>query len=352
MTPKTLLSQDEIEALLELVESERESRDAAPAERSEAKANFINALGQAGDVLGGDHEEVLPRDFSKPDRLPRDEFDWLQAEAQHSASRLAQTLGGWLRMDVRVECIAIETQQFHSFLLGLTSPCLVYPVQCGKDFAYRGALSIESSLVLAIVDRILGGKGRARFAARALSIIEMPMAERLGGILLKSLADGFADVLPIERAPSGSPAVEPRQARFLDADTNIIIATYSISGEIAETEMRFIIPAVAYPKKVGRVVAESAAQAPPAVPLVPVEVAVRLAGTNITIRELLNLELGDVIALDERALGFARIDIEGLEAAVARVGTRDNNYAAIIEEVLEPKERAAAAKEVAAEQGA
>ncbi|MBI3819098.1 MAG: FliM/FliN family flagellar motor switch protein [Planctomycetes bacterium] len=346
MAPQALLTQDEIEALLELVESGGRnmpslSHDAAPGGGHAAKTDKAAPAG--GPNVYNTNNEIAPRDFTKPDQLPRDEFDRLQGEAAHAAARISDSLARWLRLDVRAECVAIEIQQYKTFLAGLMSPCLVFPIKCGRESASLGVLSADTSLVLAIVDRTLGGKGKARFAARALSSIELPMANRLCGILLKSLADGFSDVLHVEKSPAGAPATQLRQARLIENDTNVIIATYSIGGELAETEVRFVFPAAAYPKNEGRAAAPAAVPSPPAIPSIAVEVAVRLGSTDITIRDLLALDKGDVISLDQNAGEPARIDVEGNVTATARVGTRERNFAVVIESIVRAPAPSAAA---------
>lgn len=336
--PQTLLTQEEIEALLELVESERGTGVPEPAagEKQQNAKRGAPSASQGTPATNFPDEEILKRDFSKPDRLPRDEFYWLQGEAAHAAARISESLTRWLRMDARVECISIETQQYQSFLASLASPCVVYHVHCGRESSQSAAISIDAALVLAIVDRVLGGKGKARFATRQLSNIELLMSSRLCDILLKSLSDGFADVLPIDLKPVGPAATHVRQARFMDNDTNIIIATYSISGDLAETEVRFLLPASACARREERIPAPAPSDAPPAIPKIQVDVAVRLAGTNITIQDLLDLDIGDVISLDHPAGASARIEVEGSETAFGKIGTRDNNLAVQIESVIPP----------------
>ncbi|MFN0205567.1 MAG: flagellar motor switch protein FliM [Planctomycetota bacterium] len=320
--PQTLLSQDEIEALLELVENERAN---APSSSDR----------EVSDNLQIDDAEILRRDFSKPDRLPRDEYQWLQGEAAHAAVRASDALSKWLRLDARIECVAIETQKYKSFLSGLTLPCVVYPIRFGEEDAHPGAISFDPSLILAAVDRVLGGKGRARFAPRVISAIELPVGDRLARLILNSFSEGFADVVHIAKEMSGAPGFHVRHARFVEFESPVIVVTYSVGGDLAETELRFVIPSAACQHKDSAPAAVVPAGPLPSLNNVHVEVAVRLAETNMTIRELLQLEAGDVVEMDQNAGSFASVEVEGTLVANASVGTYQNEFAVTIENLIQ-----------------
>lgn len=337
MSPQNLLTQDEIEALLELVESGRSvaaEASAFVAPPSEGPGSGIEANGADA---GADGSMVIPRDFTKPDRLPRDESEWVRGEAVHAAVRLSEAISAWLKMDIRVECIAIETLQYGTFLQGLAAPCLVYPFKCGIENKYTGVVSLDPSLVLATMDRVLGGRGTARFTSRALSTIEQPMGMRLMSIILKALSDGLGDITHIEPAPAALPAAEVRQARFIDPGSNIIIITFSISGEVAETELRFALPVAAYPTRESRKPAPKLPAPPPAMSRVEVDVAVKLGDTELTIRELLNLEAGDVIALRQAQDEPSTLEVEGVPVASGRPGSLNRNIAFSVGALTRPQ---------------
>src|SRR5262245_10337972 len=275
MAPQSLLTQDEVEALLELVESGKHG---------------LGDVAEIDDAAAGG-QPVLKRDFSKPDKLPREEYRWFQGEATHAGTRAAEALARWLEMDIRMECVGIEIQRFQAFTAGLASPCVAYPVACGNA---QGVLAIDPPAVLAAVDRVLGGTGKSRFLARTLTTVELPMALRFATTALQALADGLSDVVAMAKEPAGPPALHTRQARFVPPDSKCLVLTYSIAGEVQEAEMKLAFPATLFQRKSGQESSRAAAAPPPALPSIGVDVAVRLAETTIRLRELLALERGDV----------------------------------------------------------
>ncbi len=323
MSPQTLLSQEEIEALLELVQSDRPSAAAAAGDAP-----------HRGVIEGEGDEAVTLRDFSKPESLPRSEFEFLWSEATDAASRVRDALSRWLRMEAHVECVGIEPAQFQVFTASLPSPCAVYPLRCGTGSAFFAALQIDSSLALACIDRTLGGTGRARFASRALTSVERLVCDRLANTILGSLSDGLVDAFPMERTFFGALATSPRQARCLEPDAPVLVATYSIGGELAETEVRLVVPTAAYPKRTAKVSAARPASTPPALPSVAVELSVRLGNATLSLQDLLALEPGDVVALDARTDAPSHLEVEGLDVATANVGTFRDHFAVSIDRVL------------------
>lgn len=316
MGSPTLLTQEEVEALLELVESER---GAVPAGDGAAEAPEPAAVSR--------------RDFSKPGRLPRADYRWFQGEASHAATRLGEALGRWLQMEVRAECVSIEIQQYQGFLGALPSPCLVFPIRLAGDQA--GALSLDSAAVLAAVDRVLGGTGKARFVSRAVTSVEVPIAQKFAGCALEAFADGLADVATLERTPAGPPTVHVRQARYLPSETKCLVLSYTVAGDLAETELKLVFPASLFPRRhVAGETTERPAAPPPAIPSVGVEVAVRLGDTSIGLRDLLALEAGDVVSLDTDLGEPATLEVEGRPVATASVGTLDGSLAVQVDHLL------------------
>jgi flagellar motor switch protein FliM len=316
VTPQSVLSQDEVEALLELVESER---GAAPS---------------ADDTDGGGEAAVVKRDFSKPDRLPKEDYLWIQGEASHAGTRVGEALTRWLQLDIRVECVAVETQRYQAFLGSLASPCLVFPFACGGQ---SGALAIDPAVVLAAVDRVLGGTGKSRFVARTVTSVEMPIGNRFAACALQAFAEGLSDVVAMAKEPSGGAALHVRQARFVGPERKCLVLTYSVAGDVAEAQIQVVLPAMLFQAKGNSETNRPAVAPPPSLPGVGVEVAARMAETTITLADLLALERGDVVTLDAEWGDPAVIEVEGRAVATASIGTVDENFAFCIDTIIPHK---------------
>ena len=316
MSGPTLLTQDEIEALLALVR-EPEAEDGT-------------------DAFG---RKIARRDFSRPEALPHRELERLWSRAKDGAQRVAEGLTRWLRLEASAELMAVEPLRFGTVLEAAGAACLLYPIRCGAGGAHTGCLSVDPSLALAAVDRVLGGGGRARFAPRALTTVERRVADRLAQHVSQSLADALSDSIVIA-PPTVAPITRPREARFLDPQTACIVATYTIGGELAETELAAVLPTSAFPRPESGGAAAPPDAAPPALGGVEVELAVTLGETALALRELLALELGDVIPLSTSRGGPLAVAVEGSVVASGRAGTRGGTLAVALDTVHRSATRA------------
>jgi flagellar motor switch protein FliM len=306
---QTLLTQEEIEALLALVQQPE------------------SELGE--DALG---RKVARRDFSRPEALPHRELERLWARAKDGAQRMAESLTRWLRLEATVELMAVEPLRFGTVLEATGLACLLYPIRCGAGGGQAGCVSIDPSLALASVDRVLGGGGRARFAPRALTSVERRVADRLAQHVTQALADALADSIVVT-APAAPPITRPREARFLDAQTACIVATYTVGGELAETELQVVLPTAGFPRPEGGGAAAPPSAAPPALGGVEVELAVTLGETALALRDLLALEPGDVVPLSTSRTAPLAVSVEGSVVAAGRAGTRGGTLAIALETV-------------------
>lgn len=317
MAAQTLLTQEEIDALLELVE--------------EKGAGDPRDSGGEPEAPEGADDTVRKRDFSRPDPLPKSEQQWFQGEATHAAVRLAESLTKWLGYSVRVECVGIELQPYESILRSLETPCLVYRYG-GPDG--EGVLALDPSLALATVDRLLGGQGKARYVARTLTAVELPIAAMLAERVLTALADGLADVVTLPRQPAGPPAMHVRQARVLRADEKCLVLTYAVAGDLAETELRLVLSAASLAKKRADSDAPKDEGLPPELSKVGVELGVKLSEADLTLAEILALEPGDVVTLDGDAGSPVCVEVEGRPVARGTLGAVHENFAVSIDEIL------------------
>lgn len=312
MAGNTLLTQDEIEALLDLVHATA-AGDGAPAAKAPAR--------------------VERRDFGRPEGLPGAPQERLWAESAVTASRVAEALAKWMRLDVRVELIAIEPLYFQSVQAGTAPHALVYPLKCGANGAHRGALTVDPVLALAAVDRILGGTGKHRAGARALTSVERTVADRVAATVAKAAADGFGELFPIDPAPAGPPLEPRRLAHLHEPKTPVLSVAFAVAGDVAETQLKLTLPL----EPLREFAAGAAAAAPDALPdplrEVSVEVAVQLGGATIPLRDLIELEPGDVIRLDATPESAVTVDVEGRFVGSGRLGVVDRKLAISLESV-------------------
>ena len=122
-------------------------------------------------------------------------------------------------------------------------------------------------------------------------------------------------------------------AHLHEAKTPALVLTYGIAGDVAETELKLLLPL----EPLARAVAAAGAGAPSALPEtlreVSVEIAVHLGGATIALRDLLALEPGDVIPLEASPSTPVSVEVEGRPVGRGRLGVVDRTLAVSLESV-------------------
>lgn len=196
-----ILSQAEIEALLNSLNSE--SADAVPATPMVATPvvakpsqgpGSLDAFPKARATKSRIAYEVY--DFRRPDKLSKDQLRTLQMIHETFARLAASSLSAYLRCPVQIDLISLEQIPYEEYLRSINQS--VFTIISLPPLTGQAVLEIEFGLVFSMVDRLLGGPGKAISRAN-LTDIERPLVkqtiERMFSAL-KSAWEGLVIVNP------------------------------------------------------------------------------------------------------------------------------------------------------------
>ena len=160
--PQPFLSQNEIDTLLNVV--------ASPQASYGEDAVTPSSGSNIGRAKGKDFN-VEKYDFTLPSRVSRDHIRSLRTLHSSYAQSLSSVLSISLRTVVEVTCIHIEQLSYEEYLASLLDPsCIgVFIMEPMKGY---GVIELNPMLVFPIIDRLLGGSGAARFYNRTFTVIE------------------------------------------------------------------------------------------------------------------------------------------------------------------------------------
>jgi flagellar motor switch protein FliM len=218
-------------------------------------------------------------------------------------------LSGYLRTSVQVKIVSVDQVTYEDFLVSIPMPTLITVFSLAP---LKGTAILETSpaFVFPILDLLLGGTGFMPQKARELTDIEIGVLRRVNTRILEQLRYAWGDLVSFE------PHIEfletnPQFNQVLSPNETVAVITFTT--QVGETQglINLCWPYISLEAVVGRLTArywfaaqetedqESSRQT--LVRLleeVPVELAVRAGSTQITLREFLELQPGDVIALD------------------------------------------------------
>ena len=293
--------------------------------------------------------EVRGYDFTRPARLSRDESRTLQLIHESFAHRLGSTLSPLLRSTVRVGASQIEEVAYGDFVEHLPDPTVVVVFEI-PPHSSRAVLQINIGLALAIVDRLLGGTGEAPETPRPLTEIEQGL---LRDFITRLLEDYAGVWRPLVRF---TPHLETVVCNnifahiALPAET-ICLARFEVQLGDTHDSFSFCLPAQAMESVFVRLDIQSWLSAGHAVPdrpedmtehlgQVPVEVRVPLGTATLSLRDLVGLEVGDILCLDTRTSGELPILVAGRLKFVGKPGMTDGRMGIQIRREAHPGEDA------------
>ena len=184
-----ILSQEEIDALLEVVEEEGDTLS------SEAEPT--------------DTRQVILYDFKRPNRVSKEQLRAVKGIHDKMARNLASQISSIMRSIVEIQLHSVDQMTYGEFLMSLPSPTS-FNVFSIKPLDGNCIIEINPSIVFPMIDLLLGGLGESYEATRGLTDIELNLLDAILRIIMQRLKEGWApitDMYPTVETKESSPNV-------------------------------------------------------------------------------------------------------------------------------------------------
>lgn len=258
----------------------------------------------------GQIERREPFDFRRPDRIAKSQLRAIHLLHEAFARNLASSLSAYLRSYMTVNLISVEQLSYGEFLEGLASPSCIVSLSL-KPYDGNALIEINPSLVFPILEIILGGKGKSsETKRREITEIEQHLLDTLFRIILNDLKEAWKSVAVINFKIE-SIATEPQMVQILSPTEAVVAIAIEIRiGESSGT-LNVAIPAINI-KMIGqkfeqqwmlRKTDPTDAEQTRMFTLLSTAASrmdVRLEGPCLTVRDLLDLDVGDCLKFDYR----------------------------------------------------
>ena len=307
-----VLSQAEVDALLSVV---ADNKDAAP-------AGGAAAGGDAGAPGPGD-PEVTPYDLTNQDRVIRGRMPTLDIIYERFIRLYRMSLSNSLRKIASISIISTDLLKFGEFVNTLPIPSCM----CIMRFeALRGPalLVYESKLAYALVDSYFGGTDRpfTKVEGKEFTRIELSIMRKVMDLALKDLEEAWA---PVHKSDISfvRTEVNPQFVGVVPPSDVIISTTFEVELENASGTIALVIPYstiepiknklnASFQTEAERVDKEWTAKMEEHLRNVDANVIVNLGVADITIGDLVNLNIGDIIPLKQDSDGELELLVEGV----------------------------------------
>ena len=290
-----ILSQNEIDALLNQVTAGEDSKS-------------IEEIGEQSEIA----RKAVAYDFKHPNRVSKDQMRTLESLHSNFAGHFGSALSGITRSVVDIDLLSVDQITYSEFIMSLVSPSSTY-VFTVSPLEGAGILDFNPSVVFAFVDRMFGGSGKTLNTERELTGIEKSIMSKIVTRGFKELEKAWEHIVSLQIKMSAFES-NPQFIQIVPPGETVIVISLQIKMQSSSGIMTICYPYLTLEDIVNKLSAQNWIDKNKKMMdehdrkenisrIIPVKSNIKaiMGETNITIRELLELERGDVLRLDRHA---------------------------------------------------
>lgn len=320
-----VLSQSEVDALLNAVMDPSAAVDTADA-------------GAGGGEKAASSVNVMPYDLGNQDRVIRGRMMTLDIIYERFIRLFRVSLSTSLRKIASLSIISTDLLKFGEFLNTLPIPSCM-GVMRFDTLRGSGMVVIESKLVYALVDAFFGGSDRpyTKSEGKEFTRIELSVIGKVIDLALKDLDEAWA---PVHKTDITFVRIEvnPQFVGLVPPSDVVISTTFEVELEHASGTIAVVVPYqtlepikeklnAGFQPEGDRFEKVWTSQLRQHLSETSLNCRVNLGETNLTVGDLVNLNIGDVIPLTQDADGELDLYIENTPKFKCRFGVSRGNRA-------------------------
>lgn len=321
-----ILSQEEIDALLDVVEDEGDN--ALEVEEEEVFSQ----------------KQITLYDFKRPNRVSKEQLRAFRGIHDKMARSLSSQISAIMRSIVEIQLHSVDQMTYGEFLMSLPNPTS-FNVFSMKPLEGSGVLEINPSIAFPMLDRLLGGKGEPFESNREFSDIELSLFETVLRVMMSTLKEAWGpvtDVYPSVESKESSPNV----VQIVAQNEIVVMVVMEIIIGHSSGMMNICYPVIALepvlPKLASRdlMLNETSSKKSRNQELqvliggAGVTVEANLGAAELTLREVLDLTSGDIIRLNSSADDIVSLSVDGKERFKGEIGLRRFRKSIKVSEII------------------
>lgn len=315
-----VLEQNEVDALLAAVdpgEIKEERRDAPIFSRKRRDASDT---------------EIKGYDFKRPERVSKDQMRALQTLHESFARNFGASLSGFLRTIVEVKVATCEQMTYSEFTSGLPNPTSFNLVTAD---GLEGQMCLEMSplIIYPIIDRLLGGTTQDLFIPqRPMTLIETRLISNVIKRGLAALSEAWAGIKALDFKVSATES-NPQLVQIVPPNEVVVVIGFELKMNNRAGTMNLCIPFNVIEPVMEALSSQSwfastknqrskdmEGHISRTLSRAPLGVTGILAETTITLKELLDLSVGDIIVTEKATVSPVVVCVEGERKFLAHIG--------------------------------
>ena len=324
-----ILSQSEIDALLQALSS------------GELDVQEIKEVEQS--------KKIKKYDFRNPQKIAKDQLRTLEI-IHDNFGRLFQTfLSGYLRAPVKISVISVEQIAYSEFINAISNPAFLNIIDVNP---LNGQMMIDISVVVAytMIDRLLGGNGSKEQEIREFTEIELTLLMNMMKRAISIIEEAWKNVIKLELKLERV-EVNPQFAQIVPPNETIALITMNLEVGEAEGMLNVCIPYLLiepildklntrywFSSTKKEMSQNQITQIKNRILNAKVELKAELGSTFVKVKDIINLQKGDVIRLNSKEKDGIRVRVGSNIKFIGEIGTYNNKMAVRITNVVKDGE--------------
>lgn len=280
--------------------------------------------------------EPIPYDFRSPSRFSREQVRALQMVNETFARQMATVLSTTLRAVAQTNVVKVDQASYDDYTRRLPTPA-VLAILNFPPLQGAGIFHLPLSVGMNIVDRLLGGQGEGNQPERELSEIEAGLLRGLMQRMVHELAyafDTLAAIRPTVTALESDATflqLSPPSDPMIVSDFEVKIGNRSSVATlcIPVSTLQPVLDAVDATPELELTGAQAVAveHIKDRMDAVPVSVTVSFESISLASKDILQLEVGDVVPLNHPTNQPLTMSADGIPVAKAVPGSHGKRLA-------------------------
>ncbi len=269
-----------------------------------------------------DQDGIIAFDLANQDRIIRGRMPVLEIINDRFARVATNTMTNTMRKRVDVNPVSIDMSKFGDFMRSLPVPT---SINIFKIDPLRGnaIMVIDTRLVFALVENFFGGAGsQPKIEGRDFTPIEQSIIKKVVSILLYDLEEAWQPVHQITIEPVRS-EINPQFATIVPPSDVVVVVSFEVELDNAIGSLIVVLPYATIEPIRAKLYAAFQSERlevdhawimrfKDRLLEVPVEMKVTLGETQITGRQLLDMDIGDIVVLETDEDSLLPAEIQGV----------------------------------------
>ena len=304
-----VLSQDEIDALFQAMQTKEEARASGAAKAQRKK-------------------KVSPFDFRQSDRISKEQIRSLHMIHDYFARNFSSSLSAYLRSFVEINLVSVEQMSYAEFLQFIPEITSYNSISL-KPLEGNIVLEINPNLIFPMIDILLGGPGLPPSVKREITEIETSLISGIINLGLRDLKEAWKPIMDIDFQVEVYES-KPHLLQVISISETVVAIGFEMKFGDNRGMMNLGIPTILLKmirhnfdqqwgfrrkdrhyqsqEKIRRILLK-----------VPLELSGEVRGGQLSVRDFLELEEGDVFVFPHQTKNPVFLSVEAIPTYLANL---------------------------------